>query len=68
MTSELTLKVRDISLRNNIVEHNFKRGHLDNTPYTEMLEQAVVDLVENGDKKSELLMKYAHRFGALKDS
>ena len=68
MTTELTLKVKDISLRNNIVGHNFKRGYLDNAPYAEMLEQVVVDLVESSDKKNELLMKYAHKFGALKDS
>jgi len=68
MTTELTLKVKDISLRNDIVAHNFKRGYLDGTPYAEMLEKVVVDLVEASDKKSDLLMKYALKFGALKDS
>ena len=68
MTTELTLKVKEISLRNNIVAHNFKRGYLNNTPHIEILEKVVFDLVEASDKKSDLLMKYVSKFGALKDS
>ena len=66
--TELELKVIDISLRNHIVSHNFKRAYLDKTPYVEMLEQVVVDIVEASDKKSDLLIKYVQRFGSLKDS
>jgi hypothetical protein len=68
MTTELTMKVRDIALRNNIVAYHFKRGYLEGTPYVEMLEKVVVGLEEDNAKKTDLLMKYAQKFGAIKDS
>jgi len=67
MTTELTLKVKSISLENPVLRNCFKNGYLQETPYTEMLEGSIICLVETQKIKNQNLTQYQQRFGSLDD-
>ncbi len=59
MTTATTLKVKELSLKNTLLHSHFKMGHLEQMPYGEMLENAIISLVEKQEKLESKLLAHA---------